>query len=208
MIICGTDEAGRGPIISVMVLCGVSIEETDLEKLKNLGVTDSKLLTPVKRTNLAKELPNIVNFSMKVVTPQEIDEAVNSEITNLNWLEADKTIEILEELKPDSAIIDCPSPNITAYENYIKNKLVTSIKIKAEHKADLNHLIVGAASILAKVKRDEEIEKLKEKLGIDIGSGYPSDPKTKIFLKNYWNVYPEIFRKSWAPYKKVASTKV
>ena len=52
----------------------------------------------------------------------------------------------------------------------------------SEHKADTNHAIVGMASILAKVRRDEIIEALKVEIGAPIGSGYPSDPNTKAAL--------------------------
>ena len=49
-------------------------------------------------------------------------------------------------------------------------------------------------------------EKLKKKYG-DFGSGYPSDPKTQMFLKKNWKKYPEIFRQSWASYKKYSGVK-
>ena len=49
----------------------------------------------------------------------------------------------------------------------------------AEHKADENHPEVSAASIIAKVTRDRLIAEISNELGLDIGSGYPSDPKTK-----------------------------
>ncbi|MDP6293582.1 MAG: ribonuclease HII, partial [Candidatus Woesearchaeota archaeon] len=62
---------------------------------------------------------------------------------------------------------------------------------------------ISAASIIAKVTRDDAIEELKKKVGIDFGNGYPSDPKTKAFLEKYWDKHPAIFRKSWAPYKKM-----
>jgi len=42
----------------------------------------------------------------------------------------------------------------------------------------------------------------------DFGSGYPSDPKTKAFLKENWKKYPEIFRVTWSSYKKVAQPKL
>ena len=50
--------------------------------------------------------------------------------------------------------------------------------VKSEHKADLNHLEVAAASILAKEMREKEMQRISEKIGLEIGSGYPSDPKT------------------------------
>ena len=52
----------------------------------------------------------------------------------------------------------------------------------SEHKADTNHAIVGMASILAKVRRDEIIDALEIEIGHPIGSGYPSDPNTKAAL--------------------------
>ncbi|MAE13458.1 ribonuclease HII, partial [Candidatus Woesearchaeota archaeon] len=76
----------------------------------------------------------------------------------------------------------------------------------AEHKADLNHPIVSAASIIAKVTRDREIEKIKQKIKIDFGSGYPADPKTQAFIKNNHDKY-DIFRTTWKTYKNIAQTK-
>jgi len=76
-----------------------------------------------------------------------------------------------------------------------------------EHKADLNHLVVAAASIIAKVIRDRSIEKLKKKIGIDFGSGYMTDPKTKDFLEKYHDQYPSLFRRRWESYKDVEERK-
>jgi ribonuclease HII len=82
------------------------------------------------------------------------------------------------------------------------------MEIICEHKADLNHLVVGAASILAKVTRDREIEKLKKSIGINFGSGYPSDPLTQDFLRKNYSKYPDIFRKEWASYKEAANISI
>ena len=70
-----------------------------------------------------------------------------------------------------------------------------------ERKADMNHIVVGAASIIAKVERDNEIEKLREEIGEDFGSGYPSDEKTQKFLADNWEKYPGLFRKTWDSWK-------
>lgn len=118
-------------------------------------------------------------------------------------MEAEKTIKIINKLKPDKTIIDCPSVNIEAYRNYILEDLKDkSIELVVMHKADAENVVVGAASILAKVTRDREIEKLKKKYG-DFGSGYPSQEKTQKYLKDNWNKHPEIFRKSWSSWKNV-----
>ena len=57
------------------------------------------------------------------------------------------------------------------------------MQIVCEHKADKNHVAVSAASVLAKSAREKEMDKLKEKYGSEIGSGYTSDPTTIDFLE-------------------------
>lgn len=197
----GIDEAGRGPVIGPMVICGVMIDDKEQFKLKVLGVKDSKLLTPKKREELYKVLVQDVKYSIRVVSAEEIDNAVLSDNTNLNWLEADKSIEILNELKPANAILDCPSNNIPAFTHYIEERVHNGMNIKAEFKADKNYPSVAAASIIAKVTRDREIKKLKDKHKVDFGSGYPSDPKTQKFIAKNWKKY-DFFRKSWATYER------
>lgn len=192
-----------------MVICGALIDEDDTLKLKELGVKDSKLLTPKQRERIAKELPKHVKYQLIIVPPAEIDENVLSENgANLNWLEAEKSVELINMLNPEKAIVDCPSNNVKAYHEYLWERLMAKkIDLKTEHKADVNHLIVGAASILAKVTRDAEIEKLKKHVGFDFGSGYMADPRTAEFLKKAWDKHPEIFRHSWAPYREIAGLK-
>lgn len=207
-LICGIDEAGRGPVIGDLVLCGVAIEEDNLNRLKELGVKDSKLLTPKMREELFPKIKKTVDkYVIIQVKPKEIDEALDSEHLNLNWLEAHKTAEILNKIKPDSAIIDCPSPNIKKYESYLRNLLDNKkMALVLSHKAE-KYEVVAAASILAKVTRDKEIEKLKKKYG-DFGPGYPSNPITQKFLKENWEKYPEIFRRTWVSWKNHKNAKL
>lgn len=206
--ILGVDEAGKGPVIGPMVMAGVLISEADEKKLKEIGVKDSKLLTPKKREELFEKIKKIAkNYEIIIIQPKEIDEAVESQESNLNKLEAIKTAMIINKFNPDLSILDSPTVNLHKYEEeirfYLKNK---ELKLKAENKADVNFQSVGAASILAKVTRDREIEKLKAKYG-EIGSGYPADPITQKFIKENWNKHPEIFRKSWATFKNIANKK-
>jgi len=204
MKIVGIDEAGRGPIIGPMVMCGVAIEEGQEKELELLGVKDSKLLSPRVRERIAAVLEKKYAFHTVVISPIEIDSMTgNGKTKNLNWLEAEKAVVIVEALKPDKVIIDCPSPNLKAYTAFIAERVDSKRQIVCEHKADLHYVVVGAASIIAKVARDAEIEKLKAHVGIDFGSGYMADPKTKAFVEKYWNKHPEVFRHSWAPYKKL-----
>jgi len=204
--VLGIDEAGRGPVLGPLIIAGVMIEEGKEETLGE--VKDSKLLTHGKRLELDKKIrENALDFKIIKVPPQEIDEALLSDSLNLNWLEAHKQAEIINELQPDKAIIDCPSPNCEKYTDYLRELLNNkNIQLVVEHKADLNYPTCAAGSILAKVKREEEMDKIKEKYG-DTGPGYPAHPQTKKFVKENWERYPEIFRKTWSTYKNVAKSK-
>lgn len=201
-MLCGIDEAGRGPVIGPMVICGLICDEENL--LKTLKVRDSKLTTDEERQKIAPQLMKKCKYYAITVSPQEIDEAVEGKtVKNLNWLEAEKAAQIINKLKPIKAIIDCPSPNCKAWKSYVLERLENKkTEITAEHKADANYLVVGAASIVAKLLRDKEIEKIKKELNYDFGNGYMTDPKTTAFLEKNWNKHPEIFRHSWAPFKK------
>lgn len=205
LLICGIDEAGRGPVIGPMVMCGVLIEKEDEARLSEIGVKDSKLLSPTQREDMIEAIKKAAkDFSIVIVQPKEIDEAVESDNTNLNWLEADKQAQIIDELKPDVAYIDCPSTNEENFEEYLRKKLKhKDVKLVVEHKADFTYPVVSAASIIAKVTRDGEIEKLKRKHKIDFGSGYPADPFTKQFLEKNYNKY-DFFRKSWSSWKNAS----
>jgi len=209
VLLCGVEEAGRGPVIGPLVMCGVLIDEKDEAKLKSIGAKDSKLLTPRTRELLFDQIKSMVKaHKIIIIPPAEIDKILLSKDSNLNWLEADTSAKLINILKPDVAVLDCPSTNISAYRSYVKKKLDNKkIKVIAEHKADINYPVVSAASILAKVTRDREIEKIKKKIGIDFGSGYPSDVRTQAFLKKHYADFPDIFRKTWASYKKVVSPK-
>lgn len=207
MKVLGIDEAGKGPVIGPLIIAGVMVNQEEENKLD--GSKDSKLLTHKKRIELDKKIRQNSEYKIISVFPQEIDKALNPENKemNLNWLEAHKQAEIINKLNPDKAIIDCPSTNCKAYEKYLRELLENNkVMLIVEHKADTKYLVCSAASILAKVRREEIMDKIKEKYG-DTGSGYPSDPKTKDFIKKNWNKHQEIFRKSWQTYKKIAQQK-
>src|SRR3989339_334134 len=114
-LICGIDEAGRGPIIGPMVMAGIVVDEEGSESLKSIGAKDSKMLSPSKRAFLFPKIIKIVKkYKIVIVEPEEIDDALKSDHLNLNWLEAHKSAEIINALKPQMAIVDSPSNNCVA----------------------------------------------------------------------------------------------
>ncbi|MBI2632717.1 ribonuclease HII [Candidatus Pacearchaeota archaeon] len=213
MLILGIDDAGRGPLIGPMILAGVLINKEQEKYLKKSGITDSKLLLHEKRISLSELIKKHLISSYTVsTTAEQIDLSINSGI-NLNTLEAMKAAEIINNLNKGKekikVIVDCPSVNTIAWKNtlsgYIEKK--ENLEIHCEHKADFNHTSVSAASILAKVRREEEISKLRDKYKEfgNIGSGYPSDPITKEFLRKSGLSLKDsgIFRKTWSTWKSL-----
>ena len=210
MKICGVDDAGRGPVIGPLIVAGIRIEENKIEKLKLLGVKDSKQLAAETRTLLSKEIPGIVDECHVVELPaRELDRIVNRapKFQRLNLLEAKAMAEVIEKLRPEIAYVDSSDTRTERFKNNILDCLSFRPRIISEHKADVNYPVVSAASIIAKVHRDSRIEELKREYG-EIGSGYAHDPLTVKFLREYYSGhgdFPPIVRRSWKTLNNIIS---
>jgi len=206
MLIAGVDEAGRGPIIGPLVMATIVISEDEIDKLKLLGVKDSKLIQKEKREELYQDILDIAaDYKVEIISNEKIDEALNDPKNNLNKLEMTTTAKMVNEsIDLEKIYVDCPTRNMNRYKTdlakIIKNK---KMRFVVENKADVIYPVVSAASIIAKVIRDKEIDKLKELYKIDFGSGYLGDKKTYLFLQNNFSRYP-FFRKTWKPWKTLA----
>jgi len=206
-MICGVDEAGRGPIIGPMVIAGTSANEENIELLKKIGVKDSKLISKTKRDELYEEVKKLTKYEIVILDAEKIDE-YNFSGTNLNQMEAKYIAKIIDKLNADLSIIDSPEPNPKKFEKMIEERMKNKLKLIAEHKADANHTIAAAASILAKVTRDRIIEEISKEVGKNIGSGYPSDPITKKFLEeNFRGKVNKYLRKCWKTYQNLEKPK-
>jgi len=219
-IFIGLDDSGRGPIIGPMILAAVAINQKQKIFLKKVGVKDSKKLSSTTRKRLEGIIKqNCLAYKLLNISPYEIDTREIRRI-NLNTLEAKKFASLINNifflLKEKKilekivgkvlVIVDCPSPNIKKWqevlEGYIEEMVRKEIFLIVKHKAEM-HTAVAAASILAKEEREREIKKIKEIIGFDFGSGYPSDERTINFLKNEFKKIKEIdekhhfLRKTW-----------
>ena len=179
--ICGTDEAGRGPLAGPVFAAacilpyGIEIE----------GLNDSKKLSEKKRKKIFDEI-------CKKAVCYHIAYATNEEIDEINILNATKKcmkmcIENLS-IKPDAVIID-------AVKLDIPYKTISIIK------GDAKSYLIGAASIVAKVERDkimEDYSKIYPHYGFERNSGYgtkehitaikefgPCEIHRKTFIKNF-----------------------
>jgi ribonuclease HII len=212
-LILGIDDAGRGPVIGPMVLAGCLIEQSSEKGLKRIGVKDSKQLTPKRRAFLADVIrEKAEDFEVVVIYPDEIDGS-NFHGTKLNEVEAIACAEIINRINRGygkiRVVLDCPSPGIIKWRDFLKTKIsdLSNLEVVCEHKADVNHVAVSAASILAKDVREKEMAALKEKYGSEIGSGYASDPVTIRFLEKHANKLKDdgLFRKTWITWRNASA---
>lgn len=205
--ICGVDEAGRGPMIGPMVICGVLIHPDSIYDIEKMGIRDSKMLSPSRRTSFSRKIEKIAaKTSFRSISARNIDR--RRKHTTLNEIEVDEFVSILKELKPKTIYLDAADVKADRFGRKIGEKsglVAKGAEIVSEHKADAKYPIVSAASILAKVERDRVISRLHEKYG-NFGSGYPADPKTVDFVRNLVRndkKLPPIIRKSWDSVRKI-----
>jgi len=191
-----------GPVIGPLVIAGVSIEEARIDEFASIGVRDSKALTPVQRSNLAAKIRRIAHgISVVELSPEEIDEFVlkGRKLRKLNYLEATAMAKVIKKLNPTVAYVDSSDVKAERFAKDILELIPSKIRIVSEHHADVKYPVVSAASIIAKVTRDERIDEIRRRHG-DFGSGYPSDPRTVDFLREWFRrrgSFPSCVRRSW-----------
>ena len=176
------------------------------------------MLTPRKREFLYDEIISIADEVRSYsISSEEIDQAIKSNVS-LNQLEALNFARLIDSLKAEPNRVFLDSPDVISERFGMRVSLFSSrnmhvkgikkkgqknegivpadskrISVIAEHKADSIYPVVSSASIIAKVIRDREIERITDHLGIEIGSGYPSDAQTIDAIKD--NLANEKFAK-------------
>lgn len=205
LMISGIDEAGKGPVLGPMCVAGVLMDDATNGALIKLGVKDSKQLAPKKREVLARDIKQIVNkYFVLEVSAFAIDEL--RKIMTMNEIMVICFAKVLEELRPDHAFVDAADVIAQRFGQNLKKKYTREITITSEHEADVKYPIVSAASILAKVQRDLLVKELGKKIGEDLGSGYPADAKTILFLENWVREHgslPDFARSSWETSRRI-----
>ncbi len=158
-VLCGVDEAGRGPLCGPVCCAAVILNPDDPVE----GVNDSKKLTEKRREALYDEIINrALAYKIVFISPQEID------ARNILWATMDGMAQAVAglEITPDYVLIDgnrCPPGLIQPAEAVVKG--------------DANSASIAAASILAKVSRDRymlELDKEFPQYQLAKHKGYPT----------------------------------
>lgn len=197
-VIAGIDEAGRGPAIGPMVY-GLYVATLD----EKTSFKDSKVLCKEARE---KMFTSMKRYAYYMIDPCYITSYMESGVKNLNEIAKEAVVKLLAELTSKCKNVKCVYidglGNNEAYKKYLEQFFNLTFII--ENKADSKYQSVSGASIVAKVTRDEAVDKL------NLGSGYPSDPITQTWLnrnaKTLLN-YNRNVRHSWATIKSLLPQK-
>ncbi len=189
-----------------------------------MGIRDSKQLSPARRAVLYGEILKAADgYYISKISPRTIDRSVKRH--RLNDLEARYMARVISRLQPDVSYVDSCDVNPSRFGRRVSQLAGDGCaKIHSSHKADARYTIVAAASIIAKVTRDREISKLQRKYGgrnprssratkgttppVSIGSGYPSDSRTVVFVRSRVrprSPVPPFIRASWKPVRIMLS---
>lgn len=214
-IIAGMDEAGRGPAIGPIVFGIVLVNEEQEKILKQKGIKDSKALTSQKREKYAKEILEIVSFSDTLQLSAKQIDTKREEGTNLNQIEVNAFRELLSPYadKIHELQLDAADVNELRFGSNFTDMI--NGKIISKHKGDALFISVGAASILAKVERDQSIMKLQSEMQKfdpslpSFGSGYPTDaiPFLRAYVSKYKKL-PNIARHSWKTSSRILANEM
>lgn len=182
--IAGVDEAGRGPLVGAVVASAVILDENNPID----GLNDSKKLSAAKREKLAAEIKQkAMAWAIASVEPAEIDR-IN--ILQASLLAMKQAVESLS-LAPDIALVDGnKTPDLAC-------------QVEAIVKGDAKVAAISAASILAKVERDRQMEELHQQYPqyeFDRHKGYPT--KAHMALLEEHGPCPE-HRRSFGPVKRL-----
>ncbi len=193
----GIDEAGRGCVIGSLWVCAFAVDvPADDALLRRLGARDSKAIDEAKRRVAVERLRTVGTFHVVECTAAELDAG------NVNHVEEAAIVGLLRDLVPDAVAIDALGP--PAALERICARLAKEGRCKApivmQPKADRDLPVVGAASLMAKLSRDDALVPLRAAWG-DFGSGYPSDPVTRRWMADHaasGQPWPPFVRTKWA----------
>jgi len=201
-LILGIDEAGRGPVIGPLVLCGVWLAPPAETRLREIGVQDSKAFGSTsaarqQRAGLAQQIrQHAAHLTVLVVDAAEVDRRVGCH--GLNLMEQELARGLIDTGPPADCIVADGArlfgPLCNTYPN-----------LEASNHADSTCLAVAAASIVAKVERDARfraiVDPLERVLDQPIHGGGYANRGTETFLRAYverFGQLPPQVRHSWS----------
>jgi ribonuclease HII len=216
----GVDEAGKGPVLGSMFAAAVRVPDAGVLPA---DVDDSKRLSVERREEIAAtvreddrievgvaEIPvgriDDPDTDMNTLTvaahAEAIREVLGADASSTDPSEADAEATAIEGLA------DAGDTSEERFARRVADRVPEVVDLTAEHGADEEYAVVGAASVVAKIARDAHVAALATEYGAefgsefgDLGSGYPHDSDTREFLETFVTEQgrlPDCARRSWS----------
>lgn len=170
----GTDEAGKGDYFGPLVVAGVRIlGEEETRKLQEIGARDSKTLSVLGATNLARRILESAgqdNTSIVVLHPKEYEARRRAAGDNVNKLLAEVNVQIFDELKAQVELF-VVDEFAKAARSYIEPQLPPGVRLVVRPRAEDDDVAVAAASVLARARYLEEMDALSAEVGFKLPRG-------------------------------------
>ena len=99
-MICGVDEAGKGPVIGPLVVAAVAVKNA--KDIQDLGVKDSKQLNPIKRKELSNIIKDKFDYTIEIIEAEKVDEYRKQ--NRLNDLNREAFEKLISKLNPNVAL--------------------------------------------------------------------------------------------------------
>lgn len=196
--VSGVDEAGRGAVIGPLVICIVNLTSKDLQEINlDPAIKDSKTLSESKRKRIYLKYSQKINHVFCILQPSQIDAAVSK--NKLNILEVDSICLKLRSFAVKPKVLNSDCMGLFSTETYFQQQMALlnpGIILQTFVKGESIKKEIALASIFAKEEREKQINKAL------YGSGYPSDKRTRDFLRQNplfkerrfsWKLKKEVF---------------
>lgn len=204
----GIDEAGKGEYLGPLVVAGVRVSgESQDRELREAGVRDSKDLSVVQARAISGRVKRIVgeeNLRIIALDPRTYEERRDAAAHNVNRLLGELDAEIIGELAVDVETVILDSFGSKA-RSYVEPRMPPGIRLDVRPRAE-DDTAVAAASILARAKYLEEMERLSERAGFELprGSTHVLDAARRVYLERGMEGLRDVAKVHFATTKQVA----
>lgn len=214
MSVIGSDEVGTGDFFGPITVVAAYVKRADIPLLKELGVRDSKDLNDEKIIAIAREIKNIIPYSLLTLKNDKYNQLQQSGMTQgkMKAILHNKAIaNVLKKIspeKPEAILIDQFVQSGTYFQHLKGQKSIMKENVFFSTKAEGIHISVAAASILARYAFLQYMDQLSSAAGFKIPKGAGSqvdEAAAKLIIKKGREVLPSFVKLHFANTQKAVT---
>lgn len=170
----GSDEVGKGDYFGPLVVCACYVDEYAMNKVRELRISDSKTRTDERIIKIAREILHHVKYSVLTLSNEKYN-ALNkkgmSVVRMMAWLHNTAITNLLGKINKEVDVYIDQFAEPGVYYNYLKSESNVYRKANFTTKAESKHSSVACASIIARYKYLQEMDRLSKETGVTLPKG-------------------------------------